>query len=273
MLKRTITGVLLALLLVFALYMGGWVFAVLFIASLCLSIYEMFRAIAQAGHRPVQGPIWLCTLASVPLFLTLQNIDLVFPLATVACALVTAMVLFRSNPKLEDILMSMLPLFAVMLPGLCMLGIQRAAAQRVDDRSLELMLLIMCFAVPLVGDTLAYFIGSRFGMRKLCPSVSPNKSLEGAVAGLVGSVLFALALCGVMNIFSPTVPPLWHFVLLGFFGGLAGQIGDLFASLIKRHCQVKDFGTIFPGHGGMMDRLDSVYWATMVMYIYLNWMV
>ena len=59
-------------------------------------------------------------------------------------------------------------------------------------------------------------------------------------------------------------------MVLGIVCGVAGQVGDLFASLIKRHCGVKDFGTIFPGHGGVMDRVDSVYWATVVIYVYLN---
>jgi len=70
-------------------------------------------------------------------------------------------------------------------------------------------------------------------------------------------------------IFTP-MPAFWHFLVLGLMGGLAGQLGDLFASLVKRHCGVKDYGTIFPGHGGVMDRLDSVFWATAVMYVYLN---
>ena len=81
--------------------------------------------------------------------------------------------------------------------------------------------------------------------------------------------MFALAAAGGVSIFAP-IPPLWHFPLLGLLGGLAGQMGDLFASLIKRHCGIKDFSNIFPGHGGMMDRLDSVYWATVVIYVYLN---
>ena len=59
-------------------------------------------------------------------------------------------------------------------------------------------------------------------------------------------------------------------LLVGLVGGVAAQLGDLFASMVKRHCKIKDFGHIFPGHGGMMDRLDSVYWSTVVMYIYLN---
>ena len=121
----------------------------------------------------------------------------------------------------------------------------------------------------MIGDTVAYFVGSRFGARRLCPAVSPNKSVEGAAAGLAGSVLFSLAMGGVFSIFAP-MPPVWHFLVLGLLAGLAGQMGDLFASLIKRHCGIKDFGSIFPGHGGMMDRLDSVYWATVVMYVYLN---
>ena len=66
------------------------------------------------------------------------------------------------------------------------------------------------------------------------------------------------------------MPPFWHFLILGLCGGIAGQLGDLFASLVKRHCGIKDYGTIFPGHGGVMDRLDSVFWATVVMYVYLN---
>ena len=63
--------------------------------------------------------------------------------------------------------------------------------------------------------------------------------------------------------------PLWHVALLGLVGGFAGQLGDLLASLIKRHCNIKDYGSIFPGHGGITDRLDSVYLATVVVYSYM----
>ena len=182
----------------------------------------------------------------------------------IAVALIAMMVMFREEPKLEDIMISALPLVSVLLPGMCMLGLQKA-----PGRLNQNLLMVLAFGVPLSGDTAAYFIGSRFGKRKLCPAVSPNKSIEGAAAGLVTSVLFALLCKGVASFFGPT-PPWWHFPVLGFIGGVAGQLGDLFASLIKRHCGIKDFSNIFPGHGGMMDRLDSVYWATVVMYIYLN---
>ena len=264
MTQRIVTGVCLVAVLVAALYGGGLWFSIPYMVTICLSMYEMIRATAQAGHRPVQWPCWLCLVLSIPLFHFMGSISLLMPLVGGAFMLIAMMVIFRSEPKLEDIMISALPLVSVLLPGHCMLGLQKA-----PGRGNQLVLTILAFGVPLFGDTMAYFVGSRFGKRKLCPAVSPNKSIEGAVAGLVGSILWAMATAGVASIFTP-IPPFWHFPILGFLCGVAGQMGDLFASLIKRHCGVKDFSNIFPGHGGMMDRLDSVYWATVIIYVYLN---
>jgi len=275
MMTRIITGLCLIALLVFALIMGGWVFSILYMLTICLAMYEVFKALSEAGHRPVQWPSWLCLALSIPLFTMKGSVTLLLPLAAGASMLVAAMVMFRSEPRLEDILMSIMPLGCVLLPAMCMLGLknarlpEEAAAAIPFLGNLQLLLTILAFGVPLFGDTCAYFIGSRFGQRKFCPAVSPNKSLEGAAAGLAGSVLFAIAVWGVFSFFGP-VPPVWHMLVLGLLGGVCGELGDLFASLIKRHCGIKDFGTIFPGHGGMMDRLDSVYWATVVLYVYLN---
>ena len=264
MTTRIITGACLTLFLIGVLAAGGWLFSALYMIFICFSMYEVFRAMAEAGHRPVQWPSWLCLLLSVPLFHYLGSVSLLMPLVAGACMLIAAMVMFRSEPRLEDILMSSLPLACVLLPGMCMIGLQV-----VPERAQQLLFTILAFGIPLAGDTVAYFIGSRFGVRRLCPAVSPNKSIEGAAAGLLGSVLLSVIVYGIFAIFMP-MPPFWHFLVLGFLGGLAGQLGDLFASLIKRHCGIKDFGSIFPGHGGVMDRLDSVYWATVIMYVYLN---
>lgn len=264
MITRIVTGVCLLALLIFALVMGGWVFSVLYMLTICLAMYEVFHALSEAGHRPVQWPSWLCLALSIPLFTMMGSVTLLLPLAAGAAMLVSAMVMFRSEPRLEDILVSVMPLGCVLLPAMCMLGLQNA-----PDRTVQLMLTMMAFGVPLFGDTMAYFIGSRFGARRFCPAVSPHKSLEGAAAGLAGSVVFGMAIWLVFSFFGP-VPPFWHFLILGLMGGVTGELGDLFASLIKRHCGIKDFGSIFPGHGGMMDRLDSVYWSTVVMYVYLN---
>lgn len=266
---RIITGLCLAALLAVALTFGGWVFSILFMGTICCSMYEMYRCLKTAGHHPVEWPGWLCLAASLVLF-NLNNIVVggsvmyLMPLVGSACMVTSAVVLFRKEPKLEDILLSVLPLMCVLLPAMCMLGLQN-----VEGRLYQIVLILLAFGVPLAGDTLAYFIGSKLGKHKLCPAVSPKKSVEGAAAGLVGSILFSILMWWIGTRFGP-MQPLWHFAVLGLVCGMAGQLGDLFASLIKRYCGVKDFGTIFPGHGGMMDRLDSVYWATVVVYVYLN---
>jgi len=264
MTQRIVTGVFLVSILLLALWGGGLWFSIPYMATICLSMYEMIQATAQAGHRPVQWPCWLCLVISIPMFHYFGSISLLMPLIGTAFMLISMSVIFREDPKLEDIMFSGLPLISVLLPGLCMLGLQKAPGQANQN-----LLMVLAFGIPLFGDTLAYFIGSRFGKRKLCPAVSPNKSIEGAAAGLAGSVVWAM-LTGLGFSFFIPIPPFWHFPILGLIAGVAGQVGDLFASLIKRHCGVKDFSNIFPGHGGMMDRLDSVYWATVIMYVYLN---
>ncbi len=123
-------------------------------------------------------------------------------------------------------------------------------------------LIFMLFLIIWLGDTFAYYIGSLVGKHKIAPSISPNKSIEGALGGLAGS------LGGVLLAyywFSPQIP-IAKGVVLGLFSGIAGQIGDLCESMIKRNLKVKDSGFLIPGHGGILDRLDSVLFSAPVFY-------
>ena len=130
-------------------------------------------------------------------------------------------------------------------------------------------LITMAFGIAYGCDALAYLGGRSFGRHKLCPFVSPKKTVEGAVSGLLGGVLLALLVRAffvlVLNTPMPGIPAA---VLLGVIGSVAGQVGDLTASLLKRHSGIKDYGKLFPGHGGVMDRFDSVIFALIVMYCY-----
>ena len=132
--------------------------------------------------------------------------------------------------------------------------------------ALYFIFLILRFAWG--GDSAAYFAGRAFGKHKLAPVVSPNKTIEGAVGGVMGSMLLGVVVTACYTALHGQLVgvPLdtlgWRYyvvvVLLGGFGSLLGIVGDLFASVIKRQCGIKDYGTIFPGHGGIMDRFDSV---------------
>ncbi len=273
MLQRVITGTLMIIGLAVVLYLGGWVFAVVAMAAICLAMREEFHALAVAGHRPVWWPTFVCMVASIPLMLLSSDTRLISLLLTLMlgnCLMVLIWVIFREEPKLEDALVSVMPMFTILLPGICLISLLR-----IEAKSLQVTLLCLVFVIAVLGDTFAYFVGTRVGGRKLCPSVSPNKTVSGAIGGVVGSVMGALATCGIASIWPPLggveLPTVPQFLFLGLVGAVAAQVGDLFASLIKRHCGVKDYGHLFPGHGGMLDRMDSILFTAVVVYCF--WMI
>ena len=128
------------------------------------------------------------------------------------------------------------------------------------------LLLGFCFAWG--GDTMAYFVGCKFGKHKLAPTVSPNKTIEGAVGGIAGSIILgciaALVYSNILQGIEPagvsviTANSYIYIAIIGAVASMLGIMGDLFTSSVKRQCDIKDYGTIFPGHGGILDRFDSV---------------
>lgn len=123
-------------------------------------------------------------------------------------------------------------------------------------------LAILVVACTVMADTFAYFVGRAVGRHRMAPSISPKKSVEGAIGGLVGAVIAAL----IVRIYSPSWLPTRDAVVLGLVVGIVGQWGDLFESAIKRDFRVKDSGTILPGHGGILDRFDSIMFAGFAAY-------
>jgi len=124
-------------------------------------------------------------------------------------------------------------------------------------------LFLMMFIV-MSGDSAAYYVGSLLGRNKLYPAVSPNKSVEGALGGLAGSLVGSLLF---RQMFFPEIGlPLC--IAAALIVGAVGQVGDLFESLLKRSCGVKDSGNIIPGHGGILDRLDSILFAAPVIWCF-----
>jgi CDP-diglyceride synthetase len=120
------------------------------------------------------------------------------------------------------------------------------------------------FVVTIMTDTMAYVVGSTVKGPKLCPLISPNKTISGAVGGLVGGVLSGVGLYGLFTIkdaFRLEMAAIgcewWILLAIFVLGSIMIQIGDILASALKRRARVKDYGTIFPGHGGIMDRMDG----------------
>jgi phosphatidate cytidylyltransferase len=124
--------------------------------------------------------------------------------------------------------------------------------------------IVLLLAIIMVSDTFAFFVGHAWGRRRLAPSVSPGKTVEGALGGLAGGVVGALA---VRHLGLPSLP-MSHAIVLGVVVAALGIVGDLDESLLKRWAGVKDSGALFPGHGGMLDRIDSLLFGAPVLYYY-----
>ncbi len=195
------------------------------------------------------------SLLIIPLYLQRFDLLLFFLISTLL--LLAFMYLFKLGP-LDQLIFRLgwQVMGLIYLPLL--LGHLVLLRQLPDGRGWVFLVL---FAV-MACDSLAYFVGSSFGKHKLYPAVSPKKSVEGGLGGLVGSCL-GVWLAKVLFLPALSVE---HVILVGLLIGVVGQIGDLFESLLKRACGVKDSGGIFPGHGGILDRLDSLLFAFPLAY-------
>lgn len=118
-------------------------------------------------------------------------------------------------------------------------------------------------------DAFAYFVGVKFGKHKLCPEISPKKTVEGAIGGIVGCIVSLLAYTFALNKFCSFGINYISIGLISVFVAIFAQLGDLVASSIKRSAKIKDFGNILPGHGGVLDRIDSVLFVSPIIYYFL----
>ena len=252
--KRILTAlVLLPLVLYVVLWGPVWsFFAVL--GSVALICYYEYAGIAAAyGFGALSGPLGYA--AGVWLLLTGEDGLVVFTLLLL-CALTLSM-------RLDD-LAKCLPRTALLLFGVVYIfGCWRFA---VLLRGMNPYWLMFALALSWVGDIAAYYVGRNFGKHRLAPRVSPKKSWEGSAASVIGSVLFGWIF---LHYTLPQVP-VWQVILLAAIGNVAGQLGDLAESAIKRGAGVKDSGTILPGHGGFLDRVDSTLFAMPAIYLYLR---
>jgi phosphatidate cytidylyltransferase len=165
-------------------------------------------------------------------------------------------------------LAEVLPSISVSAAGLLFVVLPLSAVVRLQGVDiLGPQLLLFTVVVVWVGDSAAYFVGRGIGRWKMAPQISPNKTWEGAGANLLGA-LFVAAVFGHWTKIQPV-----HMLAMGAVGSVAGQLGDLFESAWKRSAGVKDSGTILPGHGGMLDRIDALILAAPAVWYYFEWVV
>lgn len=141
--------------------------------------------------------------------------------------------------------------------------------------TLSLFILLLAFLIPIITDTFAYLMGSLIKGKKLCPNISPNKTISGAIGGVIWTVILVTCLylifdtIGAYNaMFEALNLELWHIIILSLIASVACQLGDIFESFLKRRAGVKDAGNLLPGHGGVLDRVDSHIFNAVVIFAF-----
>ena len=259
--SRVISGVVALLIFIAALYFGQKIGAL----ALCLFVvvrgsFEVARMFFSNQYPKFVKRLFVAMTTCMYLIITqdslkhYSNIAIIFSFVLVA----SFGVLFHRFFKDLDQVLTYVAKNCLGLIYICFLP---ATVAWIIQSNNGLEWFICLLAVVFAGDVGAFIFGMNFGKSKIAPNLSPKKSLEGAVGGLSFSVMAAL----VFKNFIPETP--FHiFAICGFLGGFFGQVGDFFESLIKRVSGVKDSGSIMPGHGGVLDRLDGVLLAAPIFY-------
>lgn len=255
---RLITAAVGIPLVIALVWIGGPIFAAVVAVALGIGYWEFQRAL-KVERSP---STYLLTGLSAALALAaLAGEDAVLPVLT-AGVLASLLLLIAAGVVPEHLGGWGLGLAGVLYVGL--LG-QHAVALRELDAGRDWLLLAIF--TTFATDTGAYAVGRLLGRHKLAPRISPGKTIEGSAGGLVAGAVAAWALGLLLNLDQPAAAML----ALGAAASVAGQAGDLAESLIKRSAGVKDMGTIFPGHGGVLDRLDSLLFVIPLVYCAARW--
>lgn len=263
MIKRIITGAIVSSAVCLVLYFS-YIPAVILVAAALLDAFCLYEIYNAAGILENEALFTLSlTAASLTVFLEIpyytQIITVVFALAVVT--FLVLMLLYRYiNFKL--------PIIAFYVAALIVMMISSVPELRRLDNGIYYLsgAIIICFTT----DIAAYLFGGTFGKHKIFPIISPNKTIEGSVAGIVFGALAVVIIAMCMDAADALEFDYVRLCIYAVLASVAGEFGDLAMSCVKRICRVKDFGNILPGHGGILDRFDSFVLASAFTLIYCN---
>lgn len=261
MLKRIVMGLLLVAYVVTAILLGRTVMLVHMGLLLLLGTHEMLDSLISGGMKPVRWVYYVYAAALLPAHVFGGETGLLIAVL-VGMLISMSIACLRTEPDAKQLLGAMLPVFYPALP------IMAIALLMCNDGPFWRMMIWLLFALSASSDTMALFVGKFFGKHKLIPRVSPNKTVEGAFGGILGALIAAMVIYTITAVRGEGLS-VFMFLGLGVVGSVLTQIGDIVASYIKRFCGVKDFGKIFPGHGGLLDRLDGILFTAVGLCIFV----
>jgi phosphatidate cytidylyltransferase len=257
---RTLSGVVVVSGVLGGIYQGGWIWLIVVSTLALLSLAEYYRLLSTQ-FRLSRGIGYLSALAVI--FTSAEgvrpvSIAMILSLTVYAILMVEIVrrQMWGTSFAVSNVGGTMSGVLFIAVPWTCLILLHNMPTGR--------LFLVSLFACTWSCDVTAYLVGSKWGRVHLCESVSPNKTWEGFIGGAIGSVLMIA-----MIVFFLELPPFPLF-LIGLICAFAGQFGDLAESLIKRETGVKNAGNLIPGHGGVLDRFDSILINGLLTYLILG---
>jgi len=267
---RLLTAAVLVPIVIYFIYLGGWPFLALVTLMMTLAEVEFCRLASLDGFRPAVAfgvaTLWLFLLDA-----QFSGLGLLQPGIALVLLSSLAWQLFhhRGSPVAD---------WSLTVTGGLYLGACSACLIRLRGLPQSgdgLWWTLTALPAIIAADTGAYFVGRAWGRHQLAPELSPGKTWEGYLAGVVISGLVTTSLASLWTVWasSGTTVSTWHGLILGLLIAAIAPLGDLAISMVKRQAGVKDTGNIIPGHGGALDRVDSILWASVIGYCYVLWFV
>ena len=268
--KRIITGIVGGGLTIFIIYEGNWLFFLMMTLLALLGWYEYVRLLAakKANLTEYAGYVWLICLFSAWWF---AGMKLLFLLCVIMMSwILLRTVILHKKVSVTDSACSLYGLLYIGGGFLAMLALRNGMLgsyltplfQHVMLEPSRFFVFLLVFSTW-ASDTFAFAVGKFMGKNKLCHEISPGKTQEGALGGFIGTIVTALIFSAIFK-FS-----LLHALAIGLIIAIMAPLGDLIESFLKRACGAKDSGNIIPGHGGILDRFDSLLFAAPAVYAYL----
>ena len=266
--KRIASAAVALPILLFTIWSSvPYYFAALAAIAVIIGLHEFYNLAEKVGCKPHPLPGYLAGLGIIACFV-FGRIELLAPVlaALVICSFALSLMKpDEMKTSLVSVAATVLSVVYIALLAGFLVGV-RMIADTPQTTKLASKLLTMFFAMVIFTDTGAFYTGKNFGRNKLAPRISPGKTVEGFIGGLLAAI-GAGALC--KYTFFPEIN-LIHALILGGLIGLIGPVGDLSESMLKRGSEVKDSGTFMPGHGGILDRVDSVLFCAPILYFYFR---
>jgi phosphatidate cytidylyltransferase len=267
--KRILTAAVVLPVLLFSIWTETpYFFVALAAVATILALGEFYSLAAQVGCPTQPAPGFVAALLVIACFV-LESPEWI--VAVLALLMMSSLVFAltkpeRMNKSLVTVALTVSGVVYVAVLAGCLVGVRMMPDSLTQPPTprLSSKLLMMFFAMVIFADTGAYYTGRLLGRHKLAPKVSPGKTVEGVVGGL----LAALAAGPLSRLLFFHEIPIVHALVLGALIGLLGPLGDLSESMLKRGAGVKDSGTLLPGHGGMLDRVDSILFCAPLLYYY-----